>query len=95
MGIPIFDICLVVFSRLRHKRPIYKASRDHTYHRLVKLGMSSNRAVLSMHIGALLLGCAAFVGLGLPPLLANLMFATILILGVVALLSLETKSQPQ
>jgi hypothetical protein len=48
-----------------------------------------------MHIGALLLGCAAFVGLGLPPLLANLMFASILVLGVVALLSLETKSQPQ
>lgn len=95
MGIPIFDITLVVFSRLRHKRPIYKASRDHTYHRLVKLGMSSNRAVLSMHISALLLGCLAFVGLGLPPLLANVMFLAIMLLGVVALLTLETKSQPQ
>lgn len=94
MGIPIFDITLVVYSRLRHRRPIYKASRDHTYHRLVKLGMSSNRAVLSMHIGALLLGCAAFVGLGLPPLLATTSFAAILLLGLVALLTLEIKSQP-
>lgn len=95
MGVPIFDITLVVFSRLRHKRPIYKASRDHTYHRLVQMGMSSNRAVLSMHITALLLGCLAFIALGLPPLLSNAIFAAILLIGLIALFLLESQSQPQ
>lgn len=93
MGVPIFDISLVVFSRLRHKRPIYRASRDHTYHRLVQMGMSSNRAVLSMHITALMLGCLAFVALGLPALLANAIFAATLLIGIIALLLLENQSQ--
>ena len=95
MGVPIFDITLVVFSRLRRGKPIYKASRDHTYHRLVQMGMSSNRAVLSMHITALLLGCLAFVALGLPALLANAIFAAILLIGLIALIVLESQSQQQ
>ena len=39
-SIPIFDTTLVTVSRLRKNLPIYKASRDHTYHRLVELGVS-------------------------------------------------------
>ena len=93
MGVPIFDITLVVYSRMRHKRPIYRASRDHTYHRLVKMGMSSNRAVLSMHITALLLGCLAFVALGLLPLLANAVFISVVLIGFGCLIFLEYKSQ--
>jgi UDP-GlcNAc:undecaprenyl-phosphate/decaprenyl-phosphate GlcNAc-1-phosphate transferase len=89
MAVPIFDVTLVVFSRLRHNRPIYRASRDHTYHRLVNMGMSSNRAVLSMHLVAMLLGCLAFVALGLPPLVANVIFFCILFSGVAGLIFLE------
>jgi UDP-GlcNAc:undecaprenyl-phosphate GlcNAc-1-phosphate transferase len=95
MGVPIFDITLVVYSRMRHRQPVYKAARDHSYHRLVSMGMSSNRAVLTMHITALLLGCLAFVALGLPPLTANLIFATILGAGAVALVLLESRTQLQ
>jgi UDP-GlcNAc:undecaprenyl-phosphate/decaprenyl-phosphate GlcNAc-1-phosphate transferase len=93
MGVPIFDITLVVYSRMRHHQPIYKASRDHSYHRLVSMGMSSNRAVLTMHITAVLLGCLAFVALGLPPLTANLVFATVFATGAVALVLLERRTQ--
>jgi UDP-GlcNAc:undecaprenyl-phosphate GlcNAc-1-phosphate transferase len=93
MGVPIFDITLVVYSRLRHKQPIYKGARDHSYHRLVKLGMSSNRAVLTMHITALLLGCLAFIALELPPLTANIVFVTVLAVGISTLIFLESKSQ--
>ncbi len=89
MGVPIFDITLVVISRLRRKRPVYRGAQDHTYHRLVALGMSSNRAVLSMHIAALLLGCLAFIGLGLPPLLANALFLSTVLLGVIGIVYLE------
>ncbi len=93
MAVPIFDVTLVVFSRLRRNRPIYRASRDHTYHRLVNLGMSSNRAVLSMHLVALLLGCLAFVALGLQPLIANIIFFCVLLCGAAALIFLEKSSK--
>jgi len=89
VGVPIFDASLVIFSRLRHGKPIYVANRDHTFHRLVSMGMSSNRAVLTMHVVALLLGCLAFIALDLPPLIANLVFASVLLLGILTLLFLD------
>jgi UDP-GlcNAc:undecaprenyl-phosphate GlcNAc-1-phosphate transferase len=79
VGIPIFDTVLVVFSRFRRKLPIYQARRDHTYHRLVCLGIDSNRAVVSMHVAALLLGCVAFIALPLPPVAGNSIFAACLL----------------
>jgi UDP-GlcNAc:undecaprenyl-phosphate GlcNAc-1-phosphate transferase len=94
MGVPIFDTTLVVFSRLRRRLPVYQASRDHTYHRLVARGVSSNRAVLTMHLVALLLGCLAFVALKLPPLYSNIIFALVLLLGAGAILALDYKYGP-
>jgi UDP-GlcNAc:undecaprenyl-phosphate GlcNAc-1-phosphate transferase len=82
-------IPLVVFSRPRRRQPIYQAGLDHTYHRLVALGMSSNRAVLTMQFAALTLGCLAFFGLSLSPLLANLIFAACLLAGVLGIAFLE------
>ena len=93
LGVPIFDTTLVVISRLHHKRPIYKSALDHTYHRLVTLGVESNRAVMAMHLTALSLGCLAFIALSLPPLYANTVFGMVLALGAVALLLLELKTQ--
>ena len=42
VGVPIFDTALVIVSRLRRRQPVYQAGLDHTYHRLVTLGMSSH-----------------------------------------------------
>lgn len=94
-GVPLFDAALVILSRLRRRRPVYQAGRDHTYHRLVALGLSSNRAVLTMHIAALLLGSLAFIALDLQPLLANAIFVAVISLGIVALLMLERISVEQ
>lgn len=91
VGVPIFDTTLVVVSRLRRGNPIYRAGRDHTYHRLVKLGLGSNRAVLSMHFAALLLGCLAFIALSLPPLLANAIFMTAVLIGLAGLFYLDNR----
>jgi UDP-GlcNAc:undecaprenyl-phosphate GlcNAc-1-phosphate transferase len=82
LGVPIFDATLVIFSRWRRGKPIYKAARDHTFHRLVKLGISPNRAVLTMHMVALLAGCLAFIALDLPPLVANAVFGMVFLLAV-------------
>jgi UDP-GlcNAc:undecaprenyl-phosphate GlcNAc-1-phosphate transferase len=95
VGVPIFDALLVVISRLRRGAPIYKGALDHTYHRLVSMGMSSSRAVATMHIAALLLGCLAFIALSLPPLVANLIFAATLILAAAALVILERNFEPE
>lgn len=92
VGVPIFDTTLVVVSRLRRGKPVYRAGRDHTYHRLVKLGLSSNRAVLTMQFAALLLGCLAFIALSLPPLLANTIFGTVLLIGLAGIYFLDNRT---
>ncbi|MBN2386536.1 MAG: undecaprenyl/decaprenyl-phosphate alpha-N-acetylglucosaminyl 1-phosphate transferase [Anaerolineales bacterium] len=82
LGVPIFDMVLVVFSRLHRKSAVYQAGRDHTYHRLVALGFDSTRAVALMHIAAVALGCVAFIALALEPLPANILFGLICVLGL-------------
>jgi UDP-GlcNAc:undecaprenyl-phosphate GlcNAc-1-phosphate transferase len=86
LGVPIFDSALVIISRLRRKRSIYTASMDHTYHRLLNLGLEPFRAVVAMQIAALSLGCLAFVILTQPPLVANIVFIFVVLLGVLALI---------
>lgn len=94
LSVPMFDTALIVVSRLRRKRPVYTAARDHTYHRLLHLGLSSNRAVLIMQIAALVIGCLAFVILNQSPLVANTSFVILLLLGFLILMLLDSK-KPQ
>lgn len=89
LGVPIFDTVLIVFSRLRHHRPVYRASLDHTYHRLLNLGLGSQRAVQIMHMAALILNCIAFFILSQPPLVANLIFFATLIAAAILLILAE------
>jgi len=91
LGIPIFDMCLVVFSRLRRKTAIYQAERNHTYHRLVDFGLDTPHAVAAMHLAAILLGCFAFVALNLQPLYANLVFGLACLSGLAILLFFDWK----
>lgn len=91
LAVPIFDSVLVIFSRLRRRRPIYSAARDHTYHRLLFMMESPNRAVLTMQMSAFALNCLAFLGLNQPPLEANVIFLLVLLLGIVALLYLDRR----
>jgi UDP-GlcNAc:undecaprenyl-phosphate GlcNAc-1-phosphate transferase len=91
LGVPIFDALLVVFSRLRRRLPVYSAARDHTYHRLVTLMKTPNRAVLVMQVGALMLSCLAILALHQPPELANAIFAFVVLSGAAAMVFLEKK----
>jgi hypothetical protein len=68
------------------KRAVYQAGLDHTYHRLVNLGLPPSRAVMAMHIAAILSGCLAFIALPLPPLWANLTFALAVSTGIFLLI---------
>ncbi|HSQ26907.1 MAG TPA: MraY family glycosyltransferase [Anaerolineales bacterium] len=89
LGVPIFDTCLVIYSRWRGKRPITRAGRDHTYHRLLSKGVASQRAVLLMHTGGLILGSLAVLILKQPPLFANTVFGLVCITGVWLIIKLE------
>jgi UDP-GlcNAc:undecaprenyl-phosphate GlcNAc-1-phosphate transferase len=91
MGVPIFDTTLIVVSRLRRRKPFYRAGQDHTYHRLVKLGLDTNRATLSMQFAAGFLGCLAFITLSLPPLAANIIFFACLLAGFLAIALLDSR----
>ncbi len=58
-GLPIFDMTLVVVSRLRRGLSPNTAGRDHTSHRLVRLGFSPREAVLILYLFCGVLGMMA------------------------------------
>jgi UDP-GlcNAc:undecaprenyl-phosphate GlcNAc-1-phosphate transferase len=93
LGVPIFDTTLVVFSRLRRRQPPHRGGLDHTYHRLVKLGLDSNRAVVLMHLATVLLGCIAFLALRLEPLYANLVFLLVCLAGAAIIIYLDRRHE--
>jgi UDP-GlcNAc:undecaprenyl-phosphate GlcNAc-1-phosphate transferase len=82
LGVPIFDMSLVVVSRLSRHRPVYRANRDHTFHRLIRLGLDDTRSVLAMQMTAIMLGLVAFIALDASVLEANVMFGVIAALGL-------------
>lgn len=59
--IPIFDTCVVTFTRKLSGRRVSQGGRDHTSHRLVALGMSERRAVLMLYLLATLSGALALI----------------------------------
>ena len=59
LGLPIFDMTLVVVSRLRRGLSPNTAGRDHTSHRLVRLGFSPREAVLILYLFSGILGMMA------------------------------------
>ncbi len=93
LGLPIFDILLVTFSRLRRGRPIYQADRSHTFHRLVAIGIPPNQAVMMIHLVSLLLGCLAFIAMNLPPLISNMLFISAILTGIGLIVYLDDRKR--
>lgn len=65
--IPIFDTTIVAVTRKFSGRAVSQGGRDHTSHRLVALGMSERRAVLTLYLFAAFSGALAMLlrGLGI------------------------------
>lgn len=65
--IPIFDTTIVAVTRKVSGRAVSQGGRDHTSHRLVALGMSERRAVLTLYLFAAFSGALAMFlrGLGI------------------------------
>jgi len=59
LGLPIFDTTLVVISRLRRGVHPVTPGKDHTSHRLVRLGFTRREAVMALYLVAGMLGMVA------------------------------------
>ena len=91
LGVPIFDTTLVVLSRLRRGQAVGSGRRDHTYHRLIAIGIQPRFAVAVVHLLALTIGSLAFFTFYLPPWLALVFFSATIVCGLMFLLWLERK----
>ncbi len=89
LAVPIFDVCLVFFSRLRRGIPFYKSDTNHTYHRLIKRGLPASRAVWLMDMAAAVTGLVGLFALYQAPAIANTIFVGLLIAGLFSFIALD------
>ncbi len=86
LAVPIFDTSLVTVLRLRHGRAITQGGKDHSAHRLVVLGLSEKRAVLTLYALSLVFGLLAlafhFADVQLFYALAAFLIVGLIVLGV-------------
>jgi len=89
LGLPIFDISLVVFTRLREGRSPAQAGKDHTSHRLVQMGLSTRSAVLALYGVGVLLGIDALIVSRSTPETALILVGATALLALAAFVLLE------
>jgi UDP-GlcNAc:undecaprenyl-phosphate GlcNAc-1-phosphate transferase len=61
LAVPLFDMLLVVVSRSRSGRPVFRGGTDHSSHRLVALGLSPRRAFFAIQAAGVACGAAAIL----------------------------------
>ncbi|MEL6408494.1 MAG: MraY family glycosyltransferase [Chloroflexota bacterium] len=61
IALPIFDINLVVWTRLKEGRSPTEGGRDHTSHRLMALGFNARQTLLILYGACLLFGGIGFL----------------------------------
>lgn len=89
LGLPIFDITLVTFTRLREGRSPAQAGKDHTSHRLAQMGLSTRWAVLTLYAVCIAFGSAAIIINRTPPQTALILVAVVAVLTLAAFIALE------
>jgi lipopolysaccharide/colanic/teichoic acid biosynthesis glycosyltransferase len=56
LSYPIFDITFVTFARLREGRKFYQGGKDHSTHRMVRMGIKQEHTIWSIYSFCLALG---------------------------------------
>ncbi len=65
LALPILDVGLAVVRRFVRRRPVFQGDRDHIHHRLVDLGLTPRRAVITLYgVGVLFAALALAVVMG-------------------------------
>ncbi len=49
LAVPILDVALAVVRRIVRRRPVFQGDRDHIHHRLVDMGLTPRRAVITLY----------------------------------------------
>jgi UDP-GlcNAc:undecaprenyl-phosphate GlcNAc-1-phosphate transferase len=55
LAVPFLDTTFVVLKRVKYRRPVYAADREHFHHRLDRIGFSTRRTVLYLYAWTLML----------------------------------------
>ncbi|MBI4054732.1 MAG: glycosyl transferase [Elusimicrobia bacterium] len=79
LSIPLLDMIFVSVTRIIRGQSVAQGGKDHTSHRLVSLGLSERRAVLTLYALALASGILSF-WLSRSPGLSNLIFIPIVLI---------------
>ncbi|MBT9312472.1 glycosyltransferase family 4 protein [Leptothoe kymatousa] len=66
LAVPIFDMMLVIVSRLIRRKSPFEADKSHLHHRLLKVGLSHRWTVLFIYALTLWMGCWAFLIVQIP-----------------------------
>ena len=83
IAVPLIDMVLVVTSRISHRQNPMRGGRDHSSHRLMRLGLSKTSAVLMIYVFAVLYSIIAILA-------SSLAASTALVLvGIAALLAIS------
>ena len=59
LAVPFLDTTFVVLKRLKYRRPVYEADREHFHHRMDRIGFSTRRTVLYLYAWTLMLASLA------------------------------------
>ncbi|MBI4712063.1 MAG: undecaprenyl/decaprenyl-phosphate alpha-N-acetylglucosaminyl 1-phosphate transferase [Planctomycetes bacterium] len=91
VAIPLFDTAVVVFIRIKNRKPIFKGDMNHFAHRLIGMGMSVSEAVLSIYLLTFCAGLSAILLYHINPksgLVGSLIVAgqVILLLAIITIL---------
>jgi len=55
LAVPFLDTTFVVLKRLKYRKPVYQADREHFHHRMDRIGFSTRRTVLYLYAWMLML----------------------------------------
>jgi UDP-GlcNAc:undecaprenyl-phosphate/decaprenyl-phosphate GlcNAc-1-phosphate transferase len=55
LAVPFLDTTFVVLKRLKYRKPVYAADREHFHHRLDRIGFSTRQTVLYLYAWTLML----------------------------------------
>ncbi len=61
LAVPLFDLVMVMWIRIRHGQPVYWGDVNHLSHRLVRLGLPQSWAVTLIYLITLTLGLGATI----------------------------------
>jgi UDP-GlcNAc:undecaprenyl-phosphate GlcNAc-1-phosphate transferase len=61
LGLPIMDMLMTIARRFMERRSIFIADRGHIHHRLLDMGLTHRRSVLSLYLLSILFTVAALV----------------------------------